>query len=676
MLPIWLRPQSASLARSIGEGVAGILPLVLLALLVQLVLRGGVAFGLISAMEWLWLAVWPAWRMRRLSRDRWWQRIPLGFARLLLLAATLAAISAGVTALEWAPTGVTLPRVASAIGKVPLTIFFRVIFVAGLALGRPVRRRLRWQLMASHVGVIVLTIMSLTAAGSLVGIALGLNGIRPDAPMMAQSVADELVLTRSVAPLDPARVQQVIDGAASGRLAVKGQPALAGLIPRYPRPDPIIVQNPAGHILAETADAPADLRRYPNQLPVLARLRRLALAGRAVALRPVGNLRGDPLVFAAAPVRAPGGKIVAVVLLQANDIQVTPTRFVQGAIALFGVATVVLILISSIPLLALSFLFSYFLARSLTRRLEAVSAVATAIAAGNLSERAPVRERNEVGRLAGDINRMAAHLETTIGELQQARAQAEEALRLRQQLVANASHELRTPLAVVRAHLDALLMRQPVSPAATQPEAAEIAVPATTLEAVTAEIGRLESLVEDLFTLSRAQSDALEVHCEPVDAAAIAGEVAAVMRPLVQRERAITLTVESLPGLPRALADAGRLRQILSNLVRNAARHTPEGGIIALSVRAQPGWIVIGVADTGEGIAPEHMPHIFDRFYRVDESRSRGGGGAGLGLAIVRELVERMGGRVTAESVPGEGTCFQVYLPAARERIRNLTMGV
>jgi signal transduction histidine kinase len=452
---------------------------------------------------------------------------------------------------------------------------------------------------------------------------------------------------------------------------VAGEPPLSGIIPRYPRPNPILVERPDGRRLTATAGTNKELQQYPDQRPVLDRLRRLALTGQAAVLRPTGTLKGDAIVFAAAPVRGANGRIVAVVLLQANDIQVTPGRFFQGAVALFGVATVVLVLIASVPLLALSFVFSYFLARGFTRRLEAVSRVATAIAAGNLSERAPVSTRNEVGLLAGDINRMAAHLETTIAELEQARTQAEEALRLRQQLVANVSHELRTPLAVVRAHLDALAMRKPavgahrasLQAATGAPlQDAALTVPAAALDAVAAEIGRLESLVEDLFALSRAESDALDVRCEAVDVARIVGEVAGQMRPLVQREGGITLTVEAPPGLPQAQADPERLRQILGNLVRNAVRHTPEGGIIALTVSSENEWIVAGVADTGEGIAPEHLPHIFERFYRADDARSRERGGAGLGLAIVRELVELMGGRVTVESVPGEGTCFRVYL--------------
>jgi signal transduction histidine kinase len=160
----------------------------------------------------------------------------------------------------------------------------------------------------------------------------------------------------------------------------------------------------------------------------------------------------------------------------------------------------------------------------------------------------------------------------------------------------------------------------------------------------------------------------LEVRCEPVDVAALVDEVAETMRPLAQRDGEIALSVEAQPGLPAALADPDRLRQILSNLVRNAVRHTPEGGIIVLSAARERAWVVISVADTGEGIAPEHLPHVFDRFYRADQARSRSSGGAGLGLAIVRELVELMGGQVSVRSAPGEGSCFRVALPITDPR--------
>jgi signal transduction histidine kinase len=233
--------------------------------------------------------------------------------------------------------------------------------------------------------------------------------------------------------------------------------------------------------------------------------------------------------------------------------------------------------------------------------------------------------------------------------------------------VANISHELRTPLAILRAHLETLPIHDSV-PAGASPvmEGGDVVVPEVTVQALQQETARLEALVDDLFALSRAQAGQIEMHVRPVDVAAVVDDVSQVMRPLAASEGMIALSVDTKPGLPHALADAERLRQIIANLVRNAVRHTPEGGIIALSVAAGAEWVVISVADTGEGIPAEHLPHIFDRFYRVDESRSRGSGGAGLGLAIVKEFVELMGGRVAVDSKPGEGTIFSVFLPISR----------
>jgi signal transduction histidine kinase len=180
-----------------------------------------------------------------------------------------------------------------------------------------------------------------------------------------------------------------------------------------------------------------------------------------------------------------------------------------------------------------------------------------------------------------------------------------------------------------------------------------------------AETERLEALVDDLFALSRAQAGAIEMRLQSVDVSALVEEIAALMRPLAQREGRIALSAEVLHRPLWAMADPTRLQQILANLIRNAVRHTPDGGIIIMSVSREGEWVLVSVADTGEGIPAEHLPQIFDRFYRADPARSRATGGAGLGLAIVREFVELMGGHVEVESTPGEGTRFHVFLPAA-----------
>ena len=681
----WLRaatPLQAHPVRAVAEGAAGCAVFLLAAVVVSPFHEVGnvvspfhEADALAVALDifaWLWLVVWPAWRLRPVRAGRWWRRMGAGVVRALLTSAFVALAGTALVALLWPSVAEVLLRG----GMVALALGFllsRLVVTLGAVIGRRVRRRLRWQLMASHVGVILLLIVTLTAVGSVVGLTAALMGVQPDPTVMAQGVADDLRLTNSIAPLNRQRVNEVFGEIENARLPLRGEPALVGLAPRPLLPNPIALLSPDGRVLAGLQEKDqALLARLWSDLPSVTparwrRLQYLALSGRAGVVSVAREPGVDsPLALAEAPVRGPDGRIRALVLLRVPSFAPTTTQYLQGTLALFGVATVAVILVTSLPVLGLSFLFSYLMARGLTRRLESVSTVATAIASGDLSQRAPVTTRNEVGLLARNVNRMAAHLETTMAELQQARTQAEEALRTRQELVANISHELRTPLAVVRAHLETLMMRAPVTTGPVgAPEETEITVPAATLQALQNETERLESLVEDLFGLSRAQAGAVEVRCEPVDVAGLVDEVAALMRPLAQRDGMIALSVESPPGLSYALADADRLRQIIANLVRNAVRHTPEGGIIVLSVAADGPWVVVSVADTGEGIPAEHLPYIFERLYRVDQARSRSSGGAGLGLAIVRELVELMGGRVTVESKRGEGSCFRVFLPAA-----------
>jgi signal transduction histidine kinase len=548
-------------------------------------------------------------------------------------------------------------------------VFFvgRVLVVGGSAIVRRVRRRLRWQLMVSHVGVIVLSIITLTAVGSIVATNLLLIGTRPDATAMAASAAKVLSLSQTTALLQPSRAHSLLEQMQTGQIPLNGEPPLNGLAPRPFLPSHLLLVRPDGTVVAQagsTLDETSDW--LPSQNPASwHQLRSQALASHPASMPlplPAGA-RFQRAALAEAPVFGPSGRIEAVTVLQVGNTYVTPVQFFQGTLVFFGVATVALILATSIPVLSISGLFSFFTARKLTRHLESVSGVATAIASGDLSQRAPVTAQNEIGRLAQDVNRMADHLETAMGALEKARVKAEVALRARQELVAGISHELRTPLAILRAHLETLLARYPVAAgSAVSSDAVDVPVADKTIHALQTETERLSSLVDDLFALSRAETGALEVHCVPVDVGALVDDIAALMRPLAQREGSIALTVEAQPGLPLALADGDRLRQIISNLVRNAVRHTPEGGIIVLSVRGQSSWVVVSVADTGEGIQPEHLPYIFERFYRVDEARARSSGGTGLGLAIVREFVELMGGKVTVESAAGEGTTFHVLL--------------
>jgi signal transduction histidine kinase len=185
------------------------------------------------------------------------------------------------------------------------------------------------------------------------------------------------------------------------------------------------------------------------------------------------------------------------------------------------------------------------------------------------------------------------------------------------------------------------------------------------LEVLSRETDRLASLVDELLTLASADTGELKLEVGPVNAVEVATQVHDAMAPLAWRERHIQLLCKT-EGMQSVLADRRRLAQVLMNLVRNAITQTPEGGLVAIEVKpAEGGPVQVTVSDTGPGIAPEETEKIFERFYRTDASRSRSTGGFGLGLAIAREMVDAMGGRISVDSTPGQGSRFTVTLARA-----------
>ncbi len=242
-------------------------------------------------------------------------------------------------------------------------------------------------------------------------------------------------------------------------------------------------------------------------------------------------------------------------------------------------------------------------------------------------------------------------------EAAQERARAEVADRSRRDLVLNVSHELRNPLATIRAHVDTLRGDGAHEP----PEGDRRRY----LDVLNRETDRLAALVDELLTLASADTGRLQLDVGPVNAVEVATQVHDAMAPLAWRERHIQLLCNTGEA-PSVLADRGRLAQVLMNLVRNAITHTPEGGLVAIDVKPlEAGPVEVVVSDTGPGISPEDTAKIFDRFYRTDESRSRATGGFGLGLAIAREMVDAMGGRISVDSSPGQGSRFTVTLARA-----------
>lgn len=250
-----------------------------------------------------------------------------------------------------------------------------------------------------------------------------------------------------------------------------------------------------------------------------------------------------------------------------------------------------------------------------------------------------------------------AALQAAKAEAAAEHARAEVADRSRRDLVLNVSHELRNPLATIRAHVDTLR-----GDGGDEPDEDDRR---RYLEVLNRETERMSLLVDELLTLASADTGSLQLDVAPVDAAEVATQVHDAMAPLAWRERHIQLLCNN-DGAPKVMADRGRLVQVLMNLVRNAITHTPEGGLVAIEVKPiEAGPVEVSVSDTGPGIAPEDADKIFERFYRTDASRSRATGGFGLGLAIAREMVDAMGGRISVDSTPGQGSRFTVTLARA-----------
>ncbi len=285
---------------------------------------------------------------------------------------------------------------------------------------------------------------------------------------------------------------------------------------------------------------------------------------------------------------------------------------------------------------ALAVALALWLSRRLLRPIQALTEAARALAAGDLSRRVPVEGQDELATLARAFNHMAAALQ-----------QAEHN---RRQMTADIAHELRTPLAVQRAHLEALLDGiYDLTPANLAP--------------IVEQNRLLTRLVEDLRTLTLADSGRLELHRVPTDLGDLSRRVAARFAPRAEAKH-IRIDVHA-PGEPLQVnGDPMRLEQILANLLDNALRHTPEGGRIALTLERQARHIRVTVHDSGPGIPPEALPHLFERFYRADTDRSRQTGGTGLGLSIARQLARAHGGDLTAANHPAGGAVFTLTLPA------------
>jgi signal transduction histidine kinase len=291
--------------------------------------------------------------------------------------------------------------------------------------------------------------------------------------------------------------------------------------------------------------------------------------------------------------------------------------------------------LAALSAMVVALLMSFLLARTLTRPLRLLTGAAQNIARGQLEQQVNIHSQDEIGQLANAFNSMSHEV---------ARAN-----QLRRQMTADIAHDLRTPLTVVGGYIEA--MRDGV-----------LEPTPDRLRLIYQEIERLQKLVNDLRLLSQAEAGELPLHPQPVDAAVLLGHAVELFGHHAS-QMGVTLQFEAAPALPALNVDEDRMMQVLDNLLSNALRHTPPGGLITLSATASGERVRLAVRDTGEGIQPEELPYIFNRFYRSDTSRHAESGESGLGLAIVRALIEAQGGQVWAESAPGKGTVVTIDLP-------------
>ncbi|HLH73585.1 MAG TPA: ATP-binding protein [Chloroflexota bacterium] len=390
----------------------------------------------------------------------------------------------------------------------------------------------------------------------------------------------------------------------------------------------VLVVNPAGVIVVDTAGTlvgrPATSLPLEGGIPVQVKGEIVGTLYPVPLALPGRNLpdRERPSPFFGVP--RPFGGSPDVILSRAESAFLA--RVDQSLLIAAVVATVLALLVGG------------FLARRIIHPLRRLTEGARRIAEGHFDERIPVTGEDEVGQLAHAFNQMAESLQRT--EL------------ARRQLVADVAHELRTPLTVIGGTVQA--MRDGI-----------LAVDDQNLAAIDEEVVALTRLVSDLRDLSLGDVGQLPLQRGPVDLKRLIETVAASFATQASA-RGLSLSVEGTASLPILNGDEARLRQCIANLLTNALRHTPAGGQITIRARAQTDLVEIQVVDTGEGIAPEHLPRVFERFYRADPSRARRSGGTGLGLAIVQQIVRAHDGEIFATSKGlGHGATFTIRLPVA-----------
>lgn len=407
------------------------------------------------------------------------------------------------------------------------------------------------------------------------------------------------------------------------------------------------IANDLSQRLEESADL--DISQRLAQLDVTHRVFVIFRDGRSVGPAPAGVVRVVASDFAIVPESGPmpaswergpysgsplmvGGRVVGVIGL-------TPLSTFQRLWPLLAAAGIVVLLGAIV-------VFSFAMVGPVRARLIKLQAAAKKLGEGQFDTRVKIDGSDEVAQVAQAFNSMADELEKRTTAL-------ETSDRLRRQLVADVSHELMTPLTAVLGHLETLDMAEVALNERERRRQVAIAM---------REARRLRRVIGDLLDTARYEAGGVQLAVEEISTVELFKQIT-VRHEHECRMRDITFESAVVPEAETFEADPFRIEQAVENVVSNALRHTPNGGRISLTAQRIDGNVVIEVCDSGEGIAPQHLPHVFDRFYKASSARSLASPGSGLGLSIVKAIVTRHGGQVSATSAGGIGTIIRLEVP-------------
>ena len=333
-----------------------------------------------------------------------------------------------------------------------------------------------------------------------------------------------------------------------------------------------------------------------------------------------------------APVTGPQGGLGT--LWFSPKLPVRSSRVPAEVLESTGPSLSLLLVLSGLLGVGVAMILTFFVSHRILSRVQSLTRAARLAARRDFSVRAEVNSRDEVGELARTFNSMVEEL-----------SRSEE---LRRNLVADVAHELRTPVTNIRGYVEG------ISDGVMEPDS-------ETLDSIQGEVVLLTRLIEDLQDLALAESGQMQLSLRTCDLSGLIRDAAAAVQPRAQAKE-IALTFEESPELT-IQADPQRIGQVLRNLLVNAVTHTPNNGEIRVSAGQHNGHVQLSVKDNGTGIPEDDLPYIFERFYRVDKSRSRSTGGVGLGLTIAKRLIEAHDGQIEVLSEAGKGSEFLVTLP-------------